>query len=317
MTDHHMTRDRPGDNVGASATGTFLVYGAAGARGSAVAYRLLERGVAVRVLGHAAHPGAEAVLEDLRNRGAEVVPGDLDDPASLAAASRQVRKIFLHPPLAGRPDLAVGQMQAALDAARDAGVERVVLATNMALPERDCGVAGVEVNREVERLVAGSGVTSVVLRPTLYLGNIMAPWSLPRVLERGELAYPLPIDLPVSWLAPEDGAEAAVLALLTEVQDGLTLTVSGPKPVRGDDLAAAVAAASGRQVQYVHVTPQQYGASVAPVVGEQAAAGVTALYEYLSRHGAGLLDVSSQPVADALGLHSRDVRQWAREQHWG
>lgn len=297
----------------------FLVYGAAGARGSAVARRLLDRGAAVRVLGHVPHPGAAGVLEDLRARGAEVVDADLDDPASLRKASLGVRRVFLHPPLVGRADHTLEQMKAALDAASGAGVDRLVLATNSAVPPQDSGVTSVDVNRSVEALLGASGVPAVVLRPTLYLGNLTAPWSLPRILSAGELAYPLPETVEVSWLDPADAADAATRALLSEDADlsgHPPVTLGGPAAVRGAELAAAVSGAAQRPVVYVPQSPDEFAEGLAPVLGDAAAADVASLYHYLSAHGAELLDVPAEPVTSALGRSPRSVQQWAAEEAW-
>lgn len=312
---HETTTDKPRGSTGHSDQ-PVLVYGAAGARGSAVAHGLLDRGRRVRVLDHMPHPGAAGVLDAVAARGAEVVPGDLDDPASLAAACRGAAGVFLHPPLVGRPDRTLEQMNAALRAARAAGVERVVLATNSALPPEPCGVPAVEVNREIEALLADTDMPGVVLRPTLYLGNLLAPWSMPRILQRGELAYPLPEQVPVSWLAPEDAAEAAVLALTADLHDGLLVPLGGPGPVRGAELAAEIADAAGREVHSLPVSPEDFGATLAPVLGEEAAASVAELYAYLSGPGRDVLQASAQPAQDALGLSTRDVGSWAHAQHW-
>ncbi|MFV2085721.1 NmrA family NAD(P)-binding protein [Micromonospora sp. LOL_021] len=63
---------------------TVLVIGATGKQGGATARALLERGVAVRALVRDASSDAARAL---RERGAELVRGDLDDPASLLAAA--------------------------------------------------------------------------------------------------------------------------------------------------------------------------------------------------------------------------------------
>lgn len=256
------------------------------------------------------------MLTGLRERGAEVVDADLDDTASLAAASRGARRVFLHPPLAGAPEQVLRQMRSALDAAVGAGVERVVLATTSALPATDSGVASIESNRAAEGLLAAADVAGVVRRPTLYLGNLTAPWSLPRILSAGELAYPLPDDLAVSWLAPADAAAASVRALTGEPADGLVLTLGGPTPVRGADLAAAIGAASGRPVRYVSQSPEEFATGLAPVLGEQTATGIAALYRYYTGPGAATLAVATAPVWEALGIRTRTVEQWATEQDW-
>lgn len=297
----------------------FLVHGATGARGGAVAHHLLDQRLPVRVSSHLPHPGAAPLLEALRQRGAEVVDADLDVPESLLAASRGVQRVFLHPPLVGHPDRTLQQMQSALSAATAAGVQRVVLATNSALSEQDSGVPSVEVNRGVEGLLAASGLPSTVLRPTLYLGNLTAPWSLPRIVGAGELAYPLPVHVPVSWLDPDDAADAAVRALLAK-GDGAAApvvhTLGGPRALLGPDLAAALSAAVGRTVTYVPQSADDFAAGLAPVLGDAAAADVGQLYEYLGARGSRILDVPSSASTPALGREPRSVEQWSRDQSW-
>lgn len=297
----------------------FLVHGATGARGGAVAHRLLDHGFLVRVSSHLPHPGAAPLLEALRQRGAEVVDADLEVPQSLLAASRGVQRVFLHPPLVGHPDRTLQQMESALAAATAAGVEKVVLATNSALPEQDSGVPSVEVNRKVEGLLAASGMPSTVLRPTLYLGNLTAPWSLPRIVGAGELAYPLPEHLPVSWLDPDDAADAAVRALLA-TGDGAAApvvhTLGGPRALPGPDLAAALSAAVGRTVTYVPQSADDFAAGLAPVLGEAAAADVGQLYDYLGAQGSRVLNVPSSASTPALGREPRSVEQWSQDQTW-
>lgn len=302
-----------------SDTVRFLVHGATGARGGAVAHRLLDQRLPVRVSSHLPHPGAAQLLDALRERGAEVVDADFDVPQSLLAASRGVQRVFLHPPLVGHPDRTLQQMQSALAAATAAGVKKVVLATNSALPEQDSGVPSVEVNRRVEGLLAASGLPSTVLRPTLYLGNLTAPWSLPRIVGAGELAYPLPEHVPVSWLDPDDAADAAVRALLGE-SDGATEpivhTLGGPRAILGPDLAATLSAAVGRTVTYVPQSADNFAAGLAPVLGDAAAADVGQLYEYLGARGSRILNVPSSASTPALGRAPRSVEQWSRDQSW-
>lgn len=71
---------------------TILVFGATGAQGGSVARNLLARGVfSVRAITRKTDSPAASALRDL---GAEIVQGDLDDPASLAAALDGVYGVF-------------------------------------------------------------------------------------------------------------------------------------------------------------------------------------------------------------------------------
>ena len=73
---------------------TILVFGATGAQGGGVARALLSRGTFnVRAITRKTDSPAASALRDL---GAEIVQGDLDDPASLAAAMEGVSNFWEH-----------------------------------------------------------------------------------------------------------------------------------------------------------------------------------------------------------------------------
>ncbi|MFL6351630.1 MAG: NAD(P)H-binding protein [Bryobacteraceae bacterium] len=100
-----------------------LVTGAAGgtqgSTGRLVANLLIERGIPVRALVHK----LDARSDKLRGQGAEVIEGDLLDPASVRAAMQDVKRAYFTYPVAD------GLLEAATifaAAARDAGLEMVV-----------------------------------------------------------------------------------------------------------------------------------------------------------------------------------------------
>ncbi|HVY46273.1 MAG TPA: NAD-dependent epimerase/dehydratase family protein, partial [Minicystis sp.] len=114
-----------------------LVTGATGFIGSHLAERLLRTGRRVRVL---SRPGSEARLTPPLARGAEIVPGDLGDAASLAAAVRGVTRLFHcagHVSDWGEDEAFVAAnvrgTEALYAAARAAGVARVVHFSSIAV----------------------------------------------------------------------------------------------------------------------------------------------------------------------------------------
>jgi uncharacterized protein YbjT (DUF2867 family) len=104
---------------------TILVIGASGNVGRNVVGGLLASGERVR----AASRNPEAAgLPD----GAEPVALDLTDPATLPAALREVRKVFLYT----KPE----RVHAFVDVAREAGVEHVVLLSSSSVVSADAKV---------------------------------------------------------------------------------------------------------------------------------------------------------------------------------
>src|SRR5215472_5842693 len=93
--------------------------GAQGSTGRRVASLLLEQGIPVRALVHR----LDSRSDELRSQGAEVVEGDLLNPASAQAAMRKVKRAYFTYPVADGLLEAVAIFAAA---ARDAGVELVV-----------------------------------------------------------------------------------------------------------------------------------------------------------------------------------------------
>jgi dihydroflavonol-4-reductase len=171
---------------------TYLVTGATGFLGSAVARKLLARGWRTRVL---ARPGS-----DRRNLAAldvEVVEGSLADPASLAAAVKGCRGLF-HvaadyriwvPQPATMMGANVEGTVALMRSAMAAGVERIVHTSSVAVlghvsdgvadestPSGLADMVGVYKRSKflaeaaVRRLVAEEGLPAVVVNPSTPIG---------------------------------------------------------------------------------------------------------------------------------------------------
>src|SRR5271169_4962325 len=89
--------------------------GAQGATGRLVTYLLLKQGIPVRAFVHK----LDARSDELRQQGAEIVEGDLLDPASVQAAMKDIKRAYFTYPVAD------GLLEAATifaASARDAGL---------------------------------------------------------------------------------------------------------------------------------------------------------------------------------------------------
>jgi hypothetical protein len=167
---------------------------------------------------------------------------------------------------------------------RLAYARNIVAAVGQARPTRvvlsTTGVADSAVSTLVRGL-ADSGVSSRVIAPELYLENLLLPPVVASVRETGALRYPLRTDFAVSWASHLDVADVAVA--LFERPDVTGEVAVGQYPaITGPGLAEAFGTRLGRHVAYESSTPEEFGASLAPLLGEGAAAGVAAIYTLMA-----------------------------------
>ncbi|MFD4996110.1 NmrA/HSCARG family protein [Streptomyces buecherae] len=181
---------------------TVLVTGATGNQGGATARALLARGRTVRAL--VRDPDKPAALA-LRELGAELVRGDLNDVGSLRAAMAGVDGVFSVQPLAYEPETLateVRQGKAVADAARETGVAHLVY-SSVGGAERHTGIGHFETKAEIERHILALGLPATILRPVFFMDNLLHYADA-----RGDRVLELPVrpERPMQMIASEDVA---------------------------------------------------------------------------------------------------------------
>ncbi|RFU85687.1 NmrA/HSCARG family protein [Streptomyces triticagri] len=181
-------------------TGFVLVVGATGNQGGATARELLARGRDVHAL--VRDPDKPAARE-LKEQGAVLVRGDLNDPASLRTAMSGASGVFSVQALAYEPETLaaeVRQGKAVADAVLETGVPHLVY-SSVGGAERGTGIDHFETKAEIERHIGALGLPATVLRPVFFMDNLLhyAEAGEERVLE-------LPVDpaRPMQLVASED-----------------------------------------------------------------------------------------------------------------
>ncbi|MGW4498990.1 SDR family oxidoreductase [Micromonospora sp. NPDC004336] len=277
---------------------TYLVIGAGGAQGGAVARRLLRDGHRVRGFGRSA-AGPSGVVW---------VRGDLADPAAVRAAFDGVTRASVTLPMEFDP-AAVARQVDNIVAAAD-GLERLVYNTGNRIPVTRTGVAAFESKRDAAEALLSSGVPTVVLRPPVYLDNLVAPWAR-AALANGFLPYPLPEGHRVAWLAHDDLGALTAAAFDRDDLTGTAIDVGGRDAVTGPELAAAFASVLGREIRYVPVHADTFEEEMAPVLGAAVAAGVAGTYRWLAApEGIGLYEGDADKVEALFGVELTPLRTW-------
>lgn len=285
---------------------TVAVHGATGTQGAPMARRLLEDGHRVRAV--VRHPDADRSLP----AGAEPYAADLLDGDALARAYDGVDAVVLHLPLEFAADRAVPQAERALEALERAGVRRVVFNAGGPVPPEPVGVPYLDARVHVARALAAGPFAGTVVGPGLgYMENLSAPWSAERIAAEGVLAYPLPADVPVPWVALDDLAAVVSAALHDTGGAPGPLVVVGPQALTGERAAEALAAAIGRAVRWRTIAPQEYGAMLAPHIGDDAAAGIAGFYAAAADG-----PPPPPPAPESVRPGSTALREWAARQPW-
>lgn len=221
----------------------YLITGSTGHIGRPLVAQLHEEGRDVRALVRDADRAV--LLPD----GIDIAVGNLDDADSVAAALRGVDSVFL---------LHVGsgttQTQIMIDAARSAGVNRIVLLSSVGA--RLIPVAGLIPASLAARedLLRASGLDVTYLRPTSLMSNTLA-WAdgireNNQVIDATGPGVQVPVD-------PEDVARVAARVLTEDGHVGHGYILNGPEALTVREEVEILSDVLGRAIELVDVTPEQ------------------------------------------------------------
>jgi NAD(P)H dehydrogenase (quinone) len=288
-------------------SGTALVYGGTGLQGRPIVEQLVHEGYQVRVLTRQPQPEL--------GHGVEAVDGAFEDADSLVRATRGVSHVVLLLPL----DFDVAQTQEwtrkVVQAAEKAGVKRLVFDTSAPVPEAPTGIAAIDVKVAAEAIVRAASIPWTIIRPTIYLGNLLAPWSAPAIVRDHVIAYPLPSDVALSWISWEDTALGVARALADPTMAGQTLDIGGASAVTGTELAATFSRVLGGRYSYAPIPLEGFELGLNQALGPPVGTQIAALYRWLDDHGHDQLSRLKNDNA-RLGLEPTPLEDWIKAQNW-
>jgi NAD(P)H dehydrogenase (quinone) len=275
-----------------------LVTGATGSIGRHLVRLLLDQGVPVKAL----------VRDEAKGRvlGCGVVVGDFDDPGSLAAAMEGVDRLFLNAggaqPVDGEQPM-VRQQRAVIDAARSAGVSRVVKISVWGAHRGGRLAEGA--HWEIEEYLKASGLVWSILQPSGFMQNFVTGAGAFTADGRLVGAYG---DAGVSYVDCYDIAACAAVLLTGSAGLGETYVVTGPRALTQAEIARELSVALGRTVEHVELPPDELAAALRTQ-------GLPARFAddvaELSRQVAsGSLEATTTTVRDLTGREPRTFAQF-------
>ena len=270
-----------------------LVTGATGQQGGSLTRLLLQKKHKVYALTRNTQSPA---AQDLRNRGANIVKGDLDDSDSLKRAVKDVESVFLM----GTPfddgtegETRRGKLMA--DIAKENNIEHLVY-SSVANADKNTGIPHFESKYKVEQHIKNLGIPHTIIGPTFFMENLLGPG-----LEQGQLALPLSSSTTLQQSALENIGEFSALVLERRKPFlGKRIDIASDE-VTGEQAAKILSNELRQRIRYVPVPLEQV---------YQANEDMARMYEWYEKTGTGI-DISSlhQEYPEVNWLSFRD---WAK-----
>jgi uncharacterized protein YbjT (DUF2867 family) len=227
---------------------TIVVTGATGNQGGATARSLLADGWHVRAL---VRDDTTPPAVALAAAGAELVRGDLDDPASLETAVRGAYGVFSVQ--AANPN-ELTQGTNVVDAAKAADVRHLVYSSVGGADSqngfyREHGWGPIE-KWQIEQHIRSLGVPATILRPAGFMEDFTSP---ARFFQNGSLNVPWHDDLVMQLIAIDDIGTFAALAFADPGHYlGKAIEITGDR-LTAPQIADALSTAAGRPIPHTQI----------------------------------------------------------------
>jgi NAD(P)H dehydrogenase (quinone) len=229
-----------------------LVTGATGSIGRHLVTCLRQQRVPFRALVRSQEKGQKL--------GCDFAVGDFDDPGSVARALRDVDRLLLNAggavPADGDQPM-IRQQEAAIDAAVDAGVSRVVKVSVSGACAG--GRLATGAHWQIEQHLRASGLAWSVLQPSGFMQNFLT--GAGSLTIDGKL-----IDGygggAVSYIDCYDIAACAAALLTGPGRNAESFVLTGPEPLTCADITERLSAALGRTMEHVTLTPGELAATL-------------------------------------------------------
>lgn len=292
-----------------------LVTGAAGGQqgstGRVIAMLLLEQGLPVRAFVHK----IDARSDELRQKGAEIIEGDLLNPASVQAAIKNVRRAYFTYPVVD------GLLEAATifaASAREAGLEFVVNNSQFQGTAEDPLFRNLQgapsfrnfQHRLADRIFDWAQIGVVHLQAPPYYENVRALVS--RSVAEQDTAF-LPWgdgDAVIPLVGAEDVAQVAA-TLLSAPQapsENVYPLVSETPTVH--EIVSTLGKALGRPIRYVSITDEQWADAVKERLQPHALDHLAHLWQYFRNHKEPRQ--STDVIRDVTGRNPQTLEEFFR-----
>ena len=236
----------------------------------------------------------------------QVRRGDFDDERSLVEAFTGIDRLLLIPATDLTPGVRPRQHQAAVNAAKAAGVKHIIYVSSVGA--RPGPVDGLlETHFVTEQAVIASGLPWTLIRMNIYADSQLD--ALRRAVASG--VHAAADGAPYAYVVRDDLARLTAAVLGSEGHAGVTFHGTGPASVTQEQLAAAVSKAMGVPIRFQPLNKEAGAAGLAAAGLPPFLVDVLGRFQQAGREGA--FDLVSGDVARLTGKPPRLATDFVAE----
>jgi uncharacterized protein YbjT (DUF2867 family) len=296
---------------------TVAVMCASGRMGQAQVRELLAGGYRPRAISRTSD-----IFERDEFRGTTVVSADLADIDALRAAFAGADALFSSiPSLAGEKSLQYAHNL--VEAAKQAGVRRVIHNSMMWAPDAPCGEPWYDAVLALENVIAKSGLDVTIFRPVLFMDNLLTRFAKPNLVKHGLYRYCQRPGMLANWIAMDDVAKFAVAALTRDDLIGRRIAIGGPETLAVEEVVEILSEIFNRAITYEYEDPYEWGARVHGEAGladlmprDVYSQAMGSFYTFNNQSPHRPFEVDMAAVLKDIPVQLSTLREWASRQDW-
>ncbi len=202
-------------------------------------------------------------------------------------------------------------------------ITKLIFNTSMFVPPELSGFQALDVRRRMITALAQSGLPYVVVKPVIYMDNLLTDWARPALVREHIFRYPHHDALDVSWISLADVARIMLALTSSTAFDQREITIGGPETLRGPQVAQNLSQALGHKIRFETMPIAEFADIMAGLFSQrngydaaQLKRELTRVYEWYNTSDIHPFKVDATPIFHQLGLSPCPMRDWLKTVKW-